>query len=207
MDNVPQAEKQKQPKTSINERKLVDDANFSTAARDDDDVSGDDHQNHPHGFKLFVIMFALCLAVFCVALDMTIVATAIPRISDTFHALQDIGWYGSAYLLTTCAFQLFYGKLYVLFNIKLVFLVALAIFEVGSLVCATAPNSTALIVGRAIAGVGAAGVLSGTFVIIAHSAPVVKRPIYTGISGMMYGLASVLGPLIGGAFTTHVVSM
>lgn len=93
------------------------------------------------------IMFGLCLSVFCVALDNTIIATAIPRITDDFRALQDVGWYGSAYLLTTCAFQLFYGKLYSRFSIKLVFLAALFIFEAGSLICGNAPNSIALIIG------------------------------------------------------------
>ena len=106
-----------------------------------------DTMTYPTGPKLAVIMFGLCLAVFCVALDNTIIATAIPRITDDFYALQDVGWYASAYLLTTCAFQLFYGKLYARFDIKIVFLVALLIFEVGSLVCATARNSTVFIVG------------------------------------------------------------
>ena len=102
---------------------------------------------YPSGLKLFIIIFGLCLSVFCVALDNTIIATAIPRITDDFHALQDVGWYGSAYLLTTCAFQLFYGKLYSRFNIKVVFLAALFIFEVGSLICGLAPNSVTLILG------------------------------------------------------------
>lgn len=102
---------------------------------------------YPSGFRLFLILFALCLSVFCVALDNTIIATAIPRITDDFHALQNIGWYGSAYLLTTCAFQLFYGKLYACFPIKTIYLVALSTFELGSVICATAPNSVALIVG------------------------------------------------------------
>ena len=110
----------------------------------------DEDPQYPKGMKLGVIMFALCLSVFCVALDNTIIATAIPRITDQFHALRDIGWYGSAYLLTTCAFQLFYGKLYSRFSVKGVFLVALSIFEIGSLICATSPNSLALIIGVCI---------------------------------------------------------
>jgi hypothetical protein len=57
---------------------------------------------HLSGTPLALCIFALCTAVFCVALDNTIIATAIPRITDDFHALQDVGWYGSAYLLTTC---------------------------------------------------------------------------------------------------------
>ncbi|GME66062.1 MFS general substrate transporter [Neofusicoccum parvum] len=149
-------------------------------------------------------MAALCLAVFCVALDNTIIATAIPKITSDFHSLEDVGWYGSAYLIATCAVQLLFGKLYNVFPIKWVFMIALLIFEVGSLVCAVAPNSVALIVGRVVAGLGSAGLFSGALITIAFSTPVETRPAYVGMIGSMYGLASVAGPLIGGAFTDKV---
>jgi MFS family permease len=161
-------------------------------------------QEYPSGLKLTTIMVGLCLAVFLVALDNTIIVTAIPAITDAFHALSDIGWYGSAYLLTTCAFQLLYGKLYTHFNIKLVFLLAITCFEVGSLICGAAPTSTALIVGRAVAGLGAAGIFSGALIIIAHNVPLVKRPVYSSTVIGMYGIASVAGPLMGGALTDNV---
>lgn len=115
--------------------------------------------------------------------------------------MPDVGWYGSAYLLTTAAFQLLFGKFYTFFSIKLVYLIAIGIFELGSLVCGVAPNSNALIVGRAIAGVGSAGVFSGALIIVAYSVPLQKRPMFSGFIGAMYGIASVAGPLLGGAFT------
>jgi MFS family permease len=67
-----------------------------------------------------------------------------------------------------------------------------------------APTSTALIVGRAIAGVGSAGIFSGALIILAYSVPLAKRPMYSGFIGSMYGIASVSGPLLGGAFTDKV---
>ena len=114
------------------------------------------------------------------------------------QAVNDVGWYGFSYLLTQCAFQLFCGKLYTFYNVKWVFLIANGIFEVGSAICGGAPNSAAFIIGRAISGLGAAGIFSGAIIILASSVPLAKRPIYTGGIGGMYGLASVAGPLMGG---------
>lgn len=163
-----------------------------------------DSYEYPTGFTLAIMMIGLCLSVLLVAIDNTIIVTAIPTITDQFDSLNDIGWYASAYLLTTCALQLLYGKLYTIFSIKFVFLTAISIFEVGSLICGAAQNSMTLIVGRAVAGVGAAGIFSGALIIIAHNVPLEKRPIYTGLSLGMYGIASVIGPLLGGALTDKV---
>lgn len=106
-----------------------------------------------------------------------------------------MGWYGSAYLLTTSAVTLTFGKLYTFLSIKWVYLAALFVFELGSLVCATAPNSVALIIGRAIAGIGSAGLVTGSILIISKSVPLSKRPIYTSLVGAMFGVANVAGPL------------
>lgn len=102
------------------------------------------------------------------------------------------------------AFQLFFGKIYSLFDIKWVFLGGLFIFEVGSLICAVAPTSMALIIGRAIAGLGSGGIFSGALITIAKTVPLDRRPIYFSFIGGMYGIASVAGPLMGGAFTDNI---
>lgn len=106
--------------------------------------------------------------------------------------------------MTFGGFQSMWGKLYHFFHLKLWFLIAIGIFEVGSLVCGVAPNSTAFIVGRAIAGLGAAGVAAGAFTIIGFIAPPAKRPQLLGLTGAVYGISAVLGPIVGGAFANSV---
>lgn len=91
-----------------------------------------------------------------------------------------------------------FGKLYTEFKVIWVFLTALGHFELGSLISAVAPNSIVLIVGRAISGVGCAGILSGAFLIVTQSFPVHKRPIYTGAIGGIAGISQLIAPTLGG---------
>ncbi|KAI1375602.1 major facilitator superfamily domain-containing protein [Hypoxylon crocopeplum] len=164
---------------------------------------GDANENeYPSGTTLGIIIAALVLSVFLSALDITIVATAIPRITDEFHGLDKAAWYGSAFFLTSGSFQAAWGKAYKYFDLKWTFLASIVVFELGSLLCGVAPNSDALIVGRAIAGVGCAGMGTGGYIIVAYVVEPAKRPSYTGIMGFSYCFASVVGPLIGGAITT-----
>jgi MFS transporter, DHA2 family, glioxin efflux transporter len=106
--------------------------------------------------------------------------------------------------LTVAAFTTVWGKVYKYFDLKRSYLVTTFIFELGSLICALAKNSTTLIVGRAIAGVGAAGLASGGYTIIAFSAPVRLRPIFIGLIGVAFCVSNVLGPLLGGIFSQHL---
>lgn len=161
-------------------------------------------EEYPTGTRLVPILLALICAVFLVALDMTIVGTAIPKITDEFDGLNMVSWYGSVYFMTFGGFQPASGKFFKYFPLKLSFLGAIFIFMVGSLICAVAPNSTTFVVGRAIAGVGAAGVATGAFVIVAFSAEPKVRPGLIGLMGAIYGLSSVLGPILGGVFADKV---
>ena len=158
-------------------------------------------QVYPPTSKVLVILACLFTVLFLVALDRLIIGVAIPSITDDFNSLGDVGWYGSAYLLTSCAFMLLFGKIYTFVNPKWVYLGSLIVFEVGSAICGAAPNSTALIVGRAIAGLGNAGLFQGAVIIIVYIVPLHKRPQIMGFLGMVFGVASAVGPLLGGAFT------
>ncbi|PFH62256.1 hypothetical protein XA68_14387 [Ophiocordyceps unilateralis] len=133
----------------------------------------------------------------------TIVATAVPAITDEFHGLQDVAWYGAIFFMTAGGFQSTWGKTYKSFPLKMGFLTAIFIFEVGSLICGVASSSSVFIIGRAIAGVGAAGVGSGSYTLVAFIAEPKKRAAYTGLLGAIFGIGSVLGPLLGGVFSSR----
>ncbi|EWG38697.1 hypothetical protein FVEG_01856 [Fusarium verticillioides 7600] len=165
--------------------------------------AADEQPQYPGAAKLTLIISSLCLAIFLVALDQTIIAPALGAITAQFQSVKDIGWYGSSYLLTTTALQPMYGTIYKYFNVKIAYLAAVFIFEIGSLISAVAPSSVAFIVGRAIAGIGTAGLFSGSIVILSLIMPLEKRPLAFGLIGGMWGIASVAGPLLGGAFTEH----
>lgn len=173
----------------------------ATQSTDPGEPGEDDESKYITGAPLYLLTFGLVLSTFVVALDNTIIATAIPRITTVFNSLDDVGWYGSSYLLTTTSLQPSFGKVYTYFNVKWTYISALIIFEVGSVLCGAAVNSEMLIVGRAVAGTGAAALFSGGMTIVAYSVPLRKRPIYIGLLSSMFGIASVVGPILGGAFT------
>lgn len=183
------------------DKNMISDNGESLEKPDADDAKPGEY---PAGARLVSIVVALALCVFLVSLDLTIVATAIPKITDDFGGLEDVSWYSAAFFMTIGGFQSAWGKVYKYFPLKISFLISIFIFELGSLICGVAPNSTTLIVGRAIAGLGAAGIGSGSYTIIAFSASPKKRPLFTGIIGTSYGIAAVVGPLIGGAFADKV---
>ncbi|EED17904.1 efflux pump antibiotic resistance protein, putative [Talaromyces stipitatus ATCC 10500] len=161
-------------------------------------------EEYPSALPLAFITMAVMFSVFLSALDQTIVGTAIPKITDEFHSVSQVSWFGSAYFMTFGGFQTSWGKIYTYYKLKNSFLLSVFVFEVGSLLCGVAPNTIAFIFGRAIAGLGGAGMSTGAFTIIAFSVEPRRRPAFIGITGATYGISAVIGPLLGGVFSDRV---
>ncbi|KAB5566098.1 putative MFS multidrug transporter [Coniochaeta sp. 2T2.1] len=155
------------------------------------------------GLQLVLVIACVTLVCFLVLLDTSIIATAIPRITDQFQSLPDVGWYGGAYQLAGAALQPLSGKMYTYFDNKITFLGFFALFELGSLICGVATSSTMLIVGRGVAGLGMSGLMNGALTIVAGAVPLHKRAALIGIIMGFCQLGVVCGPLLGGAFTEY----
>ncbi|KAJ9209391.1 hypothetical protein DTO166G4_9020 [Paecilomyces variotii] len=175
-----------------------------TALVADGDVESNNDSKYTCGTRRIAICLTLALALFLPMLDETIVATAVPTITDHFHSLSDVGWYGSAYLIANATLQLPWGKVFTILSVRGSFLVSIAVFEVGSLICALSPSSLALILGRAVAGIGCGGIVVGVYTILSDTLPLSLRPAMIGALGITSGIASACGPVMGGIFTTRL---
>ncbi|KAL0084765.1 major facilitator superfamily domain-containing protein [Phycomyces blakesleeanus] len=151
-----------------------------------------------------LIFLGLQLALFLAALDGTIVSTALPRIGSDFNQMAIVSWVATAYILTFDAFQPLFSKFSDIFGRKWIMIFGIVVFLIGSVLCGAAQSMIMLIVSRAIAGIGGAGIFSMVFVIITDLVPLEQRGSYQGLINAVFALSSVFGPLIGGSFTDYV---
>ncbi|KAJ7674012.1 ABC transporter [Mycena polygramma] len=156
------------------------------------------------GKRLAVVFIAILLTILLVALDQTILATALPRIASDLNSFYLQAWVATSFVLAQSVFLLFFGQVLRIFPAKWVMLSNIFAFEIGSLVCGIAQNMGALIAGRTVSGVGAAGMFVAMLQVISQATRLQDRPKYMGMAGGVFVVASIIGPLIGGALTDHV---
>ncbi|KAF4494557.1 ABC transporter [Fusarium agapanthi] len=158
-------------------------------------------QRSIRGWKWAVAYAAMLSTTLLFAIDNTIVANIQPSIIKDFGHLELMSWIGTGFALGTM-FILLWGKVYGVFNIKWVYIFNIFLFEAGSAVCGAAPNIQALIIGRVIAGIGGSGMYSGTLTYVSVLTNEHEKPAYLAGSTVVWGIGSVLGPVVGGAFAT-----
>ncbi|HSX22164.1 MAG TPA: MDR family MFS transporter [Gaiellaceae bacterium] len=151
-----------------------------------------------------VIFGALMLVVLLAALDQTIVSTALPTIVGDLGGLSHLSWVVTAYLLSSTVTGPLYGKFGDLYGRKIVIQTAIVIFLVGSVLCGIAQNMAELISFRAVQGLGAGGLVVVAIAVIGDIIPPRDRGRYQGIFGAVFGVATVIGPLIGGFFVDNL---
>jgi MFS family permease len=150
------------------------------------------------------IMIGILLAMFLSALEQTIVAPALPTIGRTFNDVGNLSWVVTAYLLANTAMTPLFGKLSDIYGRRWMMLAAIAIFIAGSVACALAPSMPALIVARTLQGIGGGGILPIAQTVIGDMVTPLERARYQSYTAIMFMLASVIGPVIGGVMTDHL---
>ena len=152
----------------------------------------------------FRIIIGVLLAMLLAALDQTIVAPAIPAMGAALGGSQFISWIVSAYFLTATATTPLYGKVADIYGRRPVLFAAIAIFLVGSVVCALAPNMWTLIFGRAVQGLGGGGLMALAQTVIGDLVPPKERGKYAVYISGTWAIASIAGPILGGFITQHL---
>ncbi|MBU3870027.1 MFS transporter [Streptomyces sp. 4503] len=147
---------------------------------------------------------ALVLAVLLASLDQTIVSTALPRIAQDLDGFDDIAWVSAAYLLASTAVTPLWGKLGDMFGRKRLYLASTTLFLIASVACGLAQNLPELIGARVLQGVGGGGMIVLTFALVGDIVAPHERGRYQGMFGSVYGVASIVGPLLGGVFTDQL---
>jgi EmrB/QacA subfamily drug resistance transporter len=154
--------------------------------------------------RILLIIGALLLGMLLAALDQTIVATALPTIAGDLHGLSHLSWVITAYLLASTVSTPLWGKLGDLYGRKTFFQASILIFLVGSVLAGLAHSMLELIAFRAVQGIGGGGLLTGAQTIVADVVPARDRGRYQGLFGSVFGVTSVIGPLIGGFFVDNL---
>lgn len=148
-----------------------------------------------------IVMISVMASMFLVALDQTIIATALGKIVEEFNAFDSLSWIVTAYLLTTTITVPIAGKLSDLFGRRVILLIGVAIFGLGSLISGMSGDVTQLIVARAFQGIGGGIITANAFTIIGDLFAARERGKWQGMIGAVFGLSSVVGPLLGGWLT------
>jgi EmrB/QacA subfamily drug resistance transporter len=163
----------------------------------------EEERERTHG-EIMVVMGALMTALLLAALDQTIVATALPKIANDLNGLSKLSWVATAYLLTSAVVTPLYGKISDMFGRKRLFMIAITLFLIGSALCGLSQNMDQLIFFRGLQGIGGGGLMTMILTIVGDVLPPRQRGRYQGYFGAVFGIASVVGPLLGGWFTDHL---
>ncbi|KAB8291370.1 hypothetical protein EYC80_010050 [Monilinia laxa] len=156
------------------------------------------------GWHFWAIMTSMAVLSLLAGLDATAVSTAMPSIIKDFGTSQGFAWIANAYLLTTTAFTPVFGQAADIFGRRAMTLISILVFAVGSAVSGPAPNLGALITGRAVQGIGCAGINTMVELVVCDLVPLRERGKFMGFIFGIYAISTTIGPLIGGVFSTRV---
>ncbi|NJP77086.1 MFS transporter, partial [Streptomyces sp. AA8] len=150
--------------------------------------------------RMRLVMAGLMLGLFMSALDQTIISAALRTIADDLNGLSQQAWANTSYMITSVVTTALYGKLSDIYGRRPLYVIAVAVFVVGSVLCGLAQSMVMLAVSRGVQGLGAGGLMSLAFAILADLLPPAERSRYQAWFGAVFGVSAVVGPVVGGFF-------
>ncbi len=156
------------------------------------------------GRRLYVITFTMMLSLFLASIESTVVATAMPTIVAQLGGLEIYAWVFSAFMLTSTTMVPIFGKLSDIYGRRRIYLIAVAIFLVGSALAGQAQDMPQLVLFRAIQGLGAGGIQPLVFTIIGDIFTFEQRAKMQGLFSGVWGVSSIVGPVVGGFLVDQV---
>lgn len=156
------------------------------------------------GWRFWLIFLAVCVATLVVAIDVSIVSTALPTIANDLHSAELFVWVANAYVLATTVVQPVYGQMANIFGRRSLTIVSVLLFMLGSGLAGGASNTAMLIAARVVQGLGGGGIIALGEIIICDLLPLRERGQYSGLIAGTYAIGTVIGPVLGGVFVEHV---
>ncbi|ROV90081.1 hypothetical protein VMCG_09794 [Cytospora schulzeri] len=174
--------------------------NRSSLTEASDGTTGASEKRHINGLRWLCFVISSLTSIFVYSLDNTIVANIVPTIVSDLDAIDQLSWLSVGFMIGGMAMVLPFGKLYSIYDPKRVYIISTVIFLAASALCGAAPTMEAEIVGRVFAGAGGNGMYFGLIALLSVHTTTRERPQYLGYTGLCWGLGTVLGPAVGGAF-------
>ena len=155
------------------------------------------------GWRFWLIFLAVCVATLVIAVDISIVSTALPTIADDLGSEELFVWVANAYILATTVVQPIFGQMANIFGRRSLTIISVLVFMLGSGLAGGATNTGMLIAARAVQGVGGGGIITLGEIIICDLVPLLERGQYSGLLAGTYAIGTILGPVVGGLLTDH----
>ncbi|OCK99433.1 MFS general substrate transporter [Cenococcum geophilum 1.58] len=171
-----------------------------SSSQDEDNATTDVSPRKVRGFSWFLVVVAILSSMFMYSLDGTIVADLVPSIVNDFESVPLLPWLSVGFMAGSIVTVLPLGKLYGKYNAKWLYIISVVLFLASSALCGAAPNMNAMIVGRVFLGMAGNGIYFGILTLLSVNTSDMERPAYLSLVGFVWGIGTVLGPVVGGAF-------
>ncbi|KAL9036194.1 MAG: hypothetical protein Q9214_006245 [Letrouitia sp. 1 TL-2023] len=190
-------------------RKMTEKMAAASVAVGDTNRNSDSDEHVPEaastskGWRFWLIFLAVCVATLVIAIDISIVSTALPTIAEDLGSEELFVWVANAYILATTVVQPIFGQMANIFGRRSLTIIAVFIFMLGSGLAGGASSTGMLIGARAVQGIGGGGIITLGEIIICDLLPLLERGQYSGLLAGTYAIGTIIGPVLGGLFTDH----